>query len=435
MNVVCLYPYGVSMSVVELARLQFAMTSSVHFLFVLLTLGLVTMVAVLQTMFTVRGDEELGRLTRFWGLLYVVNYAVGIATGIVMEFQFGLNWSGLAETAGNVFAGPLMLETLFAFVAESTLLGMWIFGWGRLGRKLHLALIWGVAFTAYLSAFFVMVANAFLQHPVGYTTGPDGRAHLESFGALFGNSSLWLAFLHVVAGAVLAAGIVMTGISAWHLRKRPEDAFFVRSLRLGGIAAFAGAFLTVAFGGPQIGIVSSTQPTKSATGEALVKAQADMVARYGPGEYAPPQWVHSANIAMMVLWLLLLVASGAALALLLYGIKMDSRGAQLVLRLAVWAIPLPFLAAIAGWLYREVGRQPWAVYGVLRTSDAVSPMSPGALVLSLTGFGVLVIGLGIVDWVLLARLAKRGPGNEFLPGSGTDDSPLPSDRVFATEKA
>ena len=315
------------MSVLLLARLEFAATSSVHFLFVLLTLGLVTLVAGLQTWYTVGGDAEVGRLTRFWGLLYVVNYAVGIATGIVMEFQFGLNWSGLNRVVGDIFGAPLALETLFAFVAESTLLGMWIFGWGRLGRRLHLALIWGVALTAYLSAFWVMVSNAFLQHPVGYTTSQDGRARLTSFGALLGNNALWLAFFHVVAAAVLTGGVFMAGVAAWHLRKRPDDAFFVRSLRVGGIAAFAGAFLTVAFGGPQLALVNSSQPTKLATGAKLAKAQADMVARYGPGDYAPPQWMHGANIAMMVLWVVMLATTGAGLALLLYGVRLDRPGA------------------------------------------------------------------------------------------------------------
>jgi cytochrome d ubiquinol oxidase subunit I len=419
------------MSVLALARLEFAVTSSVHFLFVLLTLGLVTLVAGLQTWYTVRGDAEVGRLTRFWGLLYVVNYAVGIATGIVMEFQFGMNWGGLNRVVGDVFGAPLALETLFAFVAESTLLGMWIFGWGRIGRRLHLALIWGVALTAYLSAFWVMVANAFIQHPVGYTTGAAGRARLTSFGALLGNSSLWMAFLHIAAAAVLTGGIFMAGVAAWHLRKRPDDAFFVRSLRVGGIAAFAGAFLAVAFGGPQISLVNSSQPTKLATGAKLATAQADMVARFGPGDYAPPQWVHTANIAMMVLWVLILAASGAGLGLLLYGVGLDKPGARMVLRVLVWSIPLPFAAAICGWLLREVGRQPWAVYGLLRASDAVSPLSPTALVTSLLGFGLLVAALGIVDWILLARLARRGPGDEFL-ATGTADDEAADGSVFAT---
>jgi len=350
-----------------------------------------------------------------------------------MEFQFGLNWSGLNHVVGDIFGAPLALETLFAFVAESTLLGMWIFGWGRLGRRLHLALIWGVALTAYLSAFWVMVSNAFLQHPVGYTTGPDGRARLTSFGALLGNNALWLAFFHVVAAAVLTGGVFMAGVAAWHLRKRPDDAFFVRSLRVGGIAAFAGAFLTVAFGGPQLALVNSSQPTKLATGAKLAKAQADMVARYGPGDYAPPQWMHGANIAMMVLWVVMLATTGAGLALLLYGVRLDRPGAKLVLRFMVWSIPLPFAAAHLGWLVREVGRQPWAVYGLLRTSDAVSPLSPGALVASLIGFGVLVLTLGIVDWILLARLARRGPGDEFL-ATGADDEALEGS-VFATAVA
>jgi cytochrome d ubiquinol oxidase subunit I len=405
---------------VMLARFEFAFTASVHFLFVLLTLGLVTFVAVLQTWYARTGDAEIGRMTRFWGLLYVVNYAVGIVTGLVMEFQLGLNWSGLGLTVGDVFGGPLALETLFAFVVESTLLGMWIFGWGRLGRRLHAALIWGVAASAYLSAFWVMVANAFLANPVGYTLGADGRARLASFGALFGNPSLWLALGHAISAALLTGGLFVAGVSAWHLRARAEDTAFYRSLRLGGILAFGGLFLTVVFGGPQFGIVRSTQPTKSATGEAAAALQAQLAAQHGPGDYLPPGWIRTASGTMIGIWFLLLVVTAAGIGLLLYHVKLDKPVARGVLRVLVWAIPLPFLAAVCGWVFREVGRFPWAVYGVLRIDDALSPLSTPELAASLVGFSLLIGALAVVDWVLLARLARRGPGNEFLPPGDAD---------------
>lgn len=409
------------MDKLTLARFEFAITTSVHFMFVMLTLGLVTLVAVLQTLYARSGKEQLGRMTRFWGLLYVINYAVGIGTGLVMEFQFGLNWSGLDRLLGDVFGSPLALETLLSFVAESTLLGMWIFGWQRLSKRTHLILIWGVAFTAYLSAFWVMVSNAFLQHPVGYAIGAGGRAHLTSFGALLGNSTLWLAFFHVVSAGILAGGLFLAGVSAWHLRKNPGSSFFGQSLKIGAIAGLGGAFLLVAFGGPQIGIVSSAQPTKTATtAAAMAKAQQAMVAKYGPGNYLPPQWVHISNYTMMALWGVALLVTGAAGALFLYNVKLDKPGAQKILRILTWSIPVPFLAAIAGWLYREVGRQPWAVYGLLRTQDAVTSMPAGLLVLSTLGFGVLVIALAVADWLLLARYARRGPGSEFLDTDVTD---------------
>lgn len=427
------------MDVLTLARFEFAITTSVHFMFVMLTLGLVTLVAVLQTLYTRKGNPAMGRMTRFWGLLYVINYAVGIGTGLVMEFQFGLNWSGLDRLLGDVFGSPLALETLLSFVAESTLLGMWIFGWNRLSKRTHLILIWGVALTAYLSAFWVMVSNAFLQHPVGYAIGTGGRAHLTSFGALLGNSTLWLAFLHVVSAGILAGGLFLAGVSAWHLRKRPDEPFFGTSLKLGAIAGLAGAFLLVAFGGPQIGIVSSAQPTKSATSAAaLDKAQQAMTAKYGPGNYLPPQWIHASFYTMLALWGIALLVTGAAGALFLYGVKLDKPGAKRILRIVTWSIPVPFVAAIAGWLYREVGRQPWAVYGLLKTQDAVSPMPVGLLILSTLGFGILVISLAVVDWLLLARYARRGPGTEFLDAppaeqttAGATDFDDFDDSVFA----
>src|SRR5262249_47640487 len=161
-------------------------------------------VAVMQTRYVMTGNPVYGRMTRFWGMLYTINYAVGIATGLVMEFELGLNWSGLSRLTGDVFGAPLALETLVAFVLESTLLGMWIFGWGRLGKRLHLALIWGVALTALLSAFWVMVSNSFLQHPVGYAIDADGTARLTSFSALLSNSSLWFSLLHTLTASAVA---------------------------------------------------------------------------------------------------------------------------------------------------------------------------------------------------------------------------------------
>jgi cytochrome d ubiquinol oxidase subunit I len=419
------------MAALDLARLEFAVTTSVHFLFVLLTLGLVTLVAVMQTRYARTGDPELGRMTRFWGLLYVVNYAVGIATGLVMEFQFGLNWRGLGDMAGDVFGAPLAMETIIAFVAESTLLGMWIFGWGHLGRRLHTALIWGVALTAYLSAFWVMVSNAFLQHPVGYALGPDGRARLTSFAALLGNPTLGLALGHVLTAALLTGGLFVAGVSAWHLR-RSDDPLFRRSLRTGLVTASIGAFFVVGFGIAQFGVINQLQPTKDAEGADLVRAQAEMVARYGPGNYAPPGWIHVVLDVMMYTWLLLLLLAIVALAVLRRRRSLHTRVSRVLLQALTWSIPLPFVAALCGWVFREVGRQPWIVYGLLRTSDAVSPLSGGALTASLTVFGLLVAGLAVVDWWLLARYARRGPGDEFLPaGDPGSDEPA----VFSTVEA
>jgi cytochrome d ubiquinol oxidase subunit I len=403
------------MTSLELARVQFAVTTSVHFLFVVLTLGLVLLVAITQTRFVITGNPVLGRMTRFWGLLYVINYAVGIATGIVMEFQFGLNWSGLSKLTGDVFGAPLALETLIAFVLESTFLGMWIFGWARLPKGLHLALIWGVTLTAYLSAFWVLVANAFLQHPVGYTIDATGEARLTSMGALLGNTNLWFALGHVVSAAVLTGGFFMAGVSAWHiLRRTPEIEFFRRSLRMGTVAAFLGSWLAIGFGYAQFAPITDNQPTKLASGDRLAEAQAAMVARHGPGNYAPPSWTLGVFDGMVMVGNLLFLVAFVALVLQIRNALTRSRWLRWLLAVLVATIPIPFVTVIGGWLVREVGRQPWAVYGVLKTADAVSNVDAGTVRASLVGFTVLLVGLALVDWWLIARHARRGPGDEFL---------------------
>ena len=415
-----------SISALISARWQFAVTASLHFLFVALTLGLVFFVASTQTRYVRTGDEVYGRMARFWGSLYAINYAVGIATGLVMEFEIGLNWSGLSRLTGDVFGAPLALETLGAFVLESTLLGMWLFGWGRLNKRLHLALIWGVAATALLSAFWVMVSNAFLQHPVGYVLDSDGRARLTDFGALLTNSALWFALAHTVFAAMLTGGMFVAGVSAWHLRRLhrhpggEHTEVHRRSLRTGLHSALIGMFFTMGFGYAQFGPLGDNQPTKLAGGDDAIERQAEMVAKYGPGDYIPNGIVGaSLGIMIMVANLLFLILLAAQI-LTIRDTIIKRRWARPMLWLLTVLIPVPFLTAIAGWIVREEGRQPWAVYGLLKTADAVSPMSDGALLASTIGFTVLVVGLVVVDWWLLARKARRGPGDEFLP------QPLPS---------
>ncbi|GGS13453.1 cytochrome ubiquinol oxidase subunit I [Actinokineospora fastidiosa] len=377
------------MDALVLARLQFAVTTSFHFLFVLLTLGLVTLVAITQTRAHRRGDPVLWRMTRFWGHLYVINYAVGIATGIVMEFQFGLNWSGLSAFAGDVFGAPLAVETLVAFFLESTFLGLWIFGWDRLSPRLHLALIWLVALTAYASALWIMSANAFLQHPVGYELS-DGVLRLTDFGALLSNPTFGSALLHVLTAALLTGGVVMAGISAWHLlRGTAETEFFRRSMRQGVIAAAVSAPFVVGAGIAQFPIINELQPDK--LGE-------------DTGALGIP-------LALMMNIGVVLLITNLVLA------HMRRRQPRWALWLAVLAIPWPFVAAISGWVFREVGRQPWLVYGLLRTEDAASQTDPTMMLLSFVAFTAMFAALAFLDWRLLAKVARRGPVStpEFVP--------------------
>ncbi|QWF79228.1 cytochrome ubiquinol oxidase subunit I [Amycolatopsis sp. CA-230715] len=371
------------MDATGLARTQFALTTSFHFLFVLLTLGLVTAVAIMQTRYALGGKAELRRMTRFWGKLYVINYALGIATGIVMEFQFGLNWTGLSAVAGDVFGAPLAIETLVAFFLESTFLGLWIFGWDRLGKRVHLALIWLVALTAYASAYFIMVANSFLQNPAG-ATPRDGKLALDDFGALLANPALVSALPHLLAGALLTGGAFVTGVSAYHFLKRTtEIEFFRRSMRVGVVLSLVSSPFVINQGFEQFGKIRG----------------------YQPGKLEDP--AIGAPLGVMIMLGFVLFVAAALGAVLLYR-NLITR-ARPLLYLMVFGIPLPFVAAICGWLVREIGRQPWLVNGYLRTSDAVAGIPAGQVLVSLLVFVLLFAGLAVADWVLMARIARRGP--------------------------
>jgi len=409
-----------------LARLQFATTTSIHFLFVLVTLGLVTLLVYLQTAWFVTRKPVYERLTRFWGTFYLVNYALGITTGIVMEFQFGLNWSGLSRYVGNVFGAPLAIETLVAFFLESTLLGMWIFGWHRLRRGAHLALLYGVAITAYASAFWILVANAWLQHPVGYEER-DGIAHLTDFGALLRNQTFGMAFGHVVSAALTTGGFLMAGIAAWQLiRRAPDYEAFRKSLRIGVVTASIGITLVMSFGFAQFGYLGDIQPTKFGDEADKAGAAADFAARFGgsTADYIPPSWV-GAPLGFMIL---------IAFALMWIWVFIPFFYRDWIIRLKVplylllAAMPLPFVAAIFGWFFRELGRQPFVVYGLLRTEDAVTDTSGAVMLTSFVGFTVLLLGLAVADWVLLARVAHRGTADPALGRRPDEPLPAPADR-------
>ncbi|MFG3419608.1 cytochrome ubiquinol oxidase subunit I [Micromonospora sp. NPDC048063] len=398
------------MDTLLLARLQFATTTSIHFLFVVVTLGLVTLLVGLQTTAVLTGKPVYERLTRFWGQLYVINYVLGIATGIVMEFQFGLNWSGLSRYVGNVFGAPLAIETLVAFFLESTFLGMWIFGWHRLRKGVHLALLWGVALTAYASAFWIMVANSWLQNPVGYEVR-DGVAHLTDFTALLTNPSLGMAFGHVVFAALLVGGMLMAAVSAWHLiRRTPDYALFRTSLRIGLVTAALSITMVQGFGFAQFGPVGQVQPTKFGGSPAADALVADWTARFGPGDYTPPV------LASVGLGFMILIGFGLGLLWLL--LPLLWRDWAVRLRFPLWiillALPLPFVAVILGWIAREVGRQPWVAYGLLPVDRAVSPVDPWLMLASLIGFSLLLGTLAVTNWVLLARHAARGAHDPAL---------------------
>ena len=387
-----------------LARLQFATTTSIHFLFVLVTLGLITLLVYLQTAWFATKKPLYERMVRFWGTLYLINYVLGIATGLVMEFQFGLNWSGLSHYVGNVFGAPVALETLVAFFLESTFLGMWIFGWHRLRRGVHLLLLYGVAVTAYASAFFIMVANSWLQNPVGFEER-GGIAYLTDFGALLTNPTFTMAIGHVLSAALLTGGMVMAGISAWLLLRRTPDYELLRkSLRTGLVTVTVAGVPLLGFGFAQFPAVGSVQPAKYGDEVARSEAVAEWTARFGPGDYVPPLW-SSAALGFMILIGFTLVWAFVFLPLF-YRDTIIRLKFPLVL--VMLATPLPFAAAILGWLAREGGRQPWAVYGLLRVEDAVTPMPAGVMLASFLGFTALLLGLAVANWTLILRRAAKG---------------------------
>ncbi|WP_428993810.1 cytochrome ubiquinol oxidase subunit I [Actinomadura verrucosospora] len=378
-------------------------------MFVALTLGLATLVALMQTRATLSGSAVHARMTRFWGQLYVVNYAVGIVTGLVMEFQFGLNWAGMSRMTGGVFGAPLALETIGAFFVEATFLGLWIFGWDRLNRWVHLALIWVVTLTAYLSAYFVLVANGWLQRPVGYEMR-DGAARLTDAGALLGNPTAVLAFGHVLFGGLLTAGFFMAGVSGYHLlRRTAEVEFFRRSMRIGLVTVIASVMPVVIVGGMQYQYL---QPTKTGGGDAA-GAVARFTARFGPDDYMPPGMAGAAEAVMEGIWSLMLLLALVALVKVWWG-RWLVRG-RVFHVVMICAVPLPYVAMLAGWVFREVGRQPWMVYGVLKTRDALSPgVGSGTITVSFVVFTALFAVLVAVNAWLLARFARRGPDGAAL---------------------
>lgn len=415
------------MSVLDLSRLQFALTTIFHFLFVVLTLGLAPVVAILQTRWAITRSETAERLTRFWGQIYIVNYALGIVVGIVLEFQFGMHWGGLMDVAGDVFGAPLAIETLVAFFLESTFLAMWIFGWGRLNRWVHTATFWLVVLTGYLSAFWVLVANGFLQEPVGYVI-EEGQARIEDFAALLTNPQAIGALLHIVPVCLLTAGVVIVGISSWHfLRGTPDLDFFRRSLRIGVVVGAIGAFFAVGMGFAQFSYLTDGKLLLFGGDDPnAAEYQAQMEAQYGPGDWTPPEWVSFAWPIMQNVGFLYILIFLALLFLLIKNAFDRARPAfwrRFWHRFYVWTIPVPFVIVILGWLLREVGRQPWVVFGELTTADAVSDNRWGAVLASLIVFTTMFVVLAVIDWWLIARLARRGPHGLVLGSDlgGLDD--------------
>lgn len=442
------------MSALTAARLQFATTTVYHFFFVPLTLGLSILVAAMETMYVKTGDEAYKRMTKFWGRLFLINFAMGVVTGIVQEFQFGMNWSEYSRFVGDIFGAPLAVEALLAFFLESTFLGVWIFGWNRLSKVQHAVVIWLVALGTNLSAFWILVANSFMHEPVGFVIR-NGRAEMTDFFALIKNPHVWVQFPHVFFSALTTAAFFVIGISAYHLWKKSADAVaWRRSMKIGIAVGVVGTIMVALNGHTQAQHMTRVQPMKMAAAEALWEAQdpaplslfslfdeenrRDIFAirvprllsllalnrlsgrvegindiqrlyeqNYGPGNYVPPVAICYWSFRLMVGAGLLMLA--IALYLAAGWIRAELNYPTRVLNLLVWTIPLPYLANTAGWILTEVGRQPWAVFGVMRVEDAVSPtVSAGWVTFSLILFVVVYGALMVVDVYLLRKFAVAG---------------------------
>ncbi|KOX22123.1 cytochrome ubiquinol oxidase subunit I [Nocardiopsis sp. NRRL B-16309] len=391
-----------------LARLQFALTAATHYVFVALTLGLAPYILVGQLVATVRGDRRRMASVRFWGGLYLVNYGMGVLSGLVMELQLAVNWTGLHAVFGYSFAAPLALETMTAFFVESTFLGLWIFGWDRMGRWAHLACFAVVTGTAYLSAWWVLVANGFLRHPVGFEI-VDGVAHLTDPVALMANPAALMAFLHIITGALLLGALVVGATSAHHLiRGNDPDGMFGRGLVYATVMACVMPLPVAAFGGTQFALFGQDPPTSGLTYTAG-EIEAIEAASGGPLLTAANT---AGEVLMFTAWALMFLLGPAMLVVLLLRRPLGRlpRLRNLLLAPLLITPVLPYLASVAGWVFRETNRQPWAVVHHLTTADAVTPMAPGMAAASFSFFtGAFAVLAATTSW-LLVRYARRGPG-------------------------
>lgn len=426
-----------------LSRLQFTATTLFHFLFVPLTLGLSVLVAYMEVRYARTGDETYLRMTKFWGKLFLINFAVGVVTGITLEFQFGTNWSQYSAFVGDVFGSLLAIEASVAFFLESTLIGIWIFGWKKLSKMAHAVVMCLVAAGNNISALWILIANSWMQHPVGFVYN-NGRAELNDFAAVVLNKFAILQFLHVVPAAFLLSAFFVMGISAYHLYKKQHIDFFTRSFKIALVFALVASIWVVVEGDQHAVHVTETQPTKLAAMESHWETQkrAPIILFAVPDEENGRNLFeigkipgvlsllgyHDVNaevkglndfpkedrppVLPTFLGFRTMVAIGTLLPLLaIIGLFLKNRLVEnrwyLIIMMA--AVPLPYIAVEAGWILAEVGRQPWIVYGLMRTADAASPVTGVQVISSLVAF-ILVYGLlGAVGYYLMGKNAIKGP--------------------------
>nr|BFE60519.1 cytochrome ubiquinol oxidase subunit I [Dactylosporangium thailandense] len=459
------------MDKLDLARWQFAITTVYHFIFVPITIGLSALVAGLQTAWVRTGKDQYLRATKFWGKLFLINFAMGVVTGIVQEFQFGMNWSAYSRFVGDIFGAPLAIEGLLAFFLESTFLGLWIFGWDRLPKRVHLATIWLASIGTMLSAYFILAANSWMQHPVGYTMNTArGRAELTDIWAVLSNSTALVTFPHTLAACFLTAGALLLAVSAWHLRRRNQTEVFRPGLKLGAWVVLVSGVAVLITGDLQARIMTEQQPMKMAAAEALYDTskpasfsiftigsldgrsevysvripsllsfmatadpqgevegindiQRQYADKYGEGDYVPYVPITYWSFRLMIGFGVLAMA--VALLALWSTRKGRLPGGRWLWLAAVSTVAMPLLANSFGWIFTEVGRQPWTVFGLFKTADSVSP----SVATSQAAFSVILLtllygGLAVIELVLMLRYAKQGAPEIVVP-DGEDDPDRP----------
>ncbi len=445
-----------------LSRIQFGVTTIYHFFFVPLTLGLSYIVAIMETIYVLSGNEVYKRMAKFWGKLFVINFAMGVVTGIVQEFQFGMNWSEYSRFVGDIFGAPLAIEALLAFFLESVFIGVWIFGWDKLSKGLHAAAIWLVAIASTVSAFWILLANSFMQEPLGYAID-GGRAVMTDFLALILNPNLWVQFPHTMSAGFVTAAFFVLGISAYHLLKSSNVDLFRRSFQIAAIIGSLAVVLLGLYGHSQSQHMLESQPMKMASAEALWNTespasfslltigdmeqrseifsirvpgllcllsfsrfdceiqgiydlQTQYEAEFGPGNYIPPVAVIYWSFRIMVGIGLLLLALGLYAAFLVMRDTFQNRG--LSLKIYVWAIVLPYISNSFGWILTEIGRMPWIVYGLMKVDDGLSfTVPPYQMLLTLLGFTLVYAALIVATIYLMIKFIK------VVPQPGADSQP------------
>jgi cytochrome d ubiquinol oxidase subunit I len=464
------------MDTLDLARWQFAITTVYHFFFVPVTLSLVAITAGLQTAWYRTGKVKYLRLTKFYGKLFLINIAMGVVTGLVQEFQFGMNWSDYSRFVGDVFGAPLALEGLLAFFFESTFIGLWIFGWDRLPKKVHLACIWMVVLGTQLSAYFILAANSWMQNPVGFRYNAErGRAELTDLGAVLTNKVVLVTYPHTIFAAFVVGGAFVAGVAIWHLLRRPDTDrdVFRSALKIGAVVVIVAGVGVTLSGDQQGKVMTEVQPMKMAAAEALYQsekpasfsiftigsldgsrelysvkvpyllsflANGDFTSEvqginnlqqayeqlYGPGSYKP-------NVPLTYWTFRLMIGVGMASVGIAAWLLWATRKGRAPNRLMIWlAVPLPLLPLVAntfGWIFTETGRQPWLVFGLMPTASGVSPGTTSAeVVTSLAGFTLLYGVLAVVEARLLVKTVRGGL-------AGTDAAPEPEPPDDTTDEA